>query len=201
VCEPWRRHWLRQRKTILGVPAGGLLPVIVLAALAVAQQVTGPSSPAWAAPRPVMPSAAHAGGPLRTRSVAQAALEGSGAEDLQKSLSILAESALTKNTPPEEVYEAIRVLEKAKDRDGDSGFEQLLTGEWRLIYTTGTKKTEEEVGRISYVPITAVQRFDMGKSLIRNGIYLGPLSLEFEGTLRWIEATRRMEFDFEDLKI
>ena len=32
----------------------------------------------------------------------------------------------------------------------------------------------------------------------RNGVYLGPVSLEFEGTLRWIEERRRMEFDFEE---
>ena len=28
----------------------------------------------------------------------------------------------------------------------------------------------EEVGRINYVPITAVQRFDMEKKFIRNGV-------------------------------
>ncbi|CAE7794629.1 unnamed protein product, partial [Symbiodinium sp. CCMP2456] len=73
----------------------------------------------------------------------------------------LAESALTRETSPEDVFEAIRVLEKAKNRTGDSGFTKYLTGDWRLIYTTGTKKTEDEIGRVNYVPITAVQRFDM----------------------------------------
>ncbi|CAL1126717.1 unnamed protein product [Cladocopium goreaui] len=113
----------------------------------------------------------------------------------------LAASALTRETAPEEVFEAIRVLEKAKNRSGDSGFSKYLTGEWRLIYTTGTKKTEDEVGRINYVPITAVQRFDMEKKFIRNGVYLGPISLEFEGSFRWIEDQRRLEFDFEELKV
>ena len=32
----------------------------------------------------------------------------------------------------------------------------------------------QEVGRINYVPITAVQRFDMEKKFIRNGV---PLAL------------------------
>ncbi|CAE7485477.1 unnamed protein product, partial [Symbiodinium sp. KB8] len=99
----------------------------------------------------------------------------------------LAESALTRETSPEDVFEAIRVLEKAKNRTGDSGFTKYLTGDWRLIYTTGTKKTEDEIGRVNYVPITAVQRFDMEKKFIRNGVYLGPISLEFEGGFRWIE--------------
>ncbi|CAE7836864.1 unnamed protein product [Symbiodinium sp. CCMP2592] len=113
----------------------------------------------------------------------------------------LAESALTRETSPEDVFEAIRVLEKAKNRTGDSGFTKFLTGDWRLIYTTGTKKTEDEIGRVNYVPITAVQRFDMEKKFIRNGVYLGPISLEFEGGFRWIEDMRRLEFDFEELKV
>ncbi|CAK9032819.1 Uncharacterized protein SCF082_LOCUS20219 [Durusdinium trenchii] len=116
-------------------------------------------------------------------------------------------------TEPEEVFEAIRVLEKAKtlgsktiatarrNRTGESGFAQFLTGDWRLIYTTGTKKTEDDIGRINYVPITAVQRFDMEKKFIRNGVYLGPISIEFEGSLRWLEDQRRLEFDFEELKV
>lgn len=116
-------------------------------------------------------------------------------------LDTLAESALERKTPPEEVFEAIRILERAPSGAGSSGFEELLTGDWRLIYTTGTKKTEDEIGRVNYVPITAVQRFDMEKRYIRNGIYLGPISLEFEGSLRWLEDRQRLEFDFEELKI
>ena len=119
----------------------------------------------------------------------------------EAALKSLADSALTRETAPEEVFDAIRVLEKAKNRTGDSGFSKYLTGDWRLIYTTGTRKTEDEVGRINYVPITAVQRFDMEKKFIRNGVYLGPISLEFEGSFRWIEERRRLEFDFEELKI
>lgn len=118
----------------------------------------------------------------------------------EAALDTLAASALTRETPAEEVFEAIRTLEKAKNRLGESGFEPLLTGDWRLIYTTGTKKTEDDIGRVNYVPITAVQRFDMEKRFIRNGVYLGPISIEFEGALRWIEERRRLEFDFEDLK-
>ena len=56
-----------------------------------------------------------------------------------------------------------------RNRTGDSGFTKYLTGDWRLVYTTGTRKTEDEIGRINYVPITAVQRFDMEKKFIRNG--------------------------------
>lgn len=113
----------------------------------------------------------------------------------------LAASALTKETPPEEVFRAIQILERARDASSDSGFSKFLTGDWRLVYTTGTKKTEDEIGRINYVPITAVQRFDMSERFIRNGVYLGPISLEFEGTLCWIEERRRLEFDFEELKV
>lgn len=131
--------------------------------------------------------------------VAQAA--GSREQDKQVALDTLVASALTRDTPPEEVFQAIRTLEKAKDSSGDSGFSSFLTGDWRLIYTTGTKKTEDEIGRVNYVPIIAVQRFDMEKKYIRNGVYLGPISLEFEGVFTWIEDRRRLEFDFEDLKV
>jgi len=122
-------------------------------------------------------------------------------EERTQALALLATSALERETEPEEVFNAIRLLEKAKDAAGDSGFAEKLTGDWRLIYTTGTAKTEKEVGRINYVPIVAVQRFDMDKKFIRNGVYLGPLSLEFEGTFRWIEERRRLEFDFDALKV
>lgn len=134
-----------------------------------------------------------------------AAAAGGRSGDLQDAeaaaLETLAASALTRDSPPQEVFDAIRTLEQAKDRSGKSGFEPLLTGDWRLIYTTGTKKTENEIGRVNYVPITAVQRFDMENRFIRNGIYIGPVSLEFEGTLRWLDEKRRLEFDFEDLKL
>ena len=34
-------------------------------------------------------------------------------------------------------------VSKSRNRTGDSGFSKYLTGDWRLIYTTGTKKTED----------------------------------------------------------
>eukprot|EP00913_Durusdinium_trenchii_P003644 g3372.t1 len=69
-----------------------------------------------------------------------------------------------------------------------------------LAESAMTRETEpeEDIGRINYVPITAVQRFDMEKKFIRNGVYLGPISIEFEGSLRWLEDQRRLEFDFEE---
>lgn len=155
---------------------------------------------AWVGP----PSSLRAGIPLvRTapRIVTRAAPGDQSAGDISSALDTLATSALKKDVPPEHVFESIRLLEKAKDAAGDSGFEGKLTGEWRLIYTTGTKKTEDEIGRVNYVPIVAVQRFDMGERFIRNGVYFGPLSLEFEGSLRWMDEQRRLEFDFEDLKV
>lgn len=37
----------------------------------------------------------------------------------------------------------MRRLTVSRNRTGDSGFSKYLTGDWRLIYTTGTKKTED----------------------------------------------------------
>eukprot|EP00929_Paragymnodinium_shiwhaense_P003893 TRINITY_DN104606_c0_g1_i1.p1 TRINITY_DN104606_c0_g1~~TRINITY_DN104606_c0_g1_i1.p1 ORF type:complete len:251 (+),score=61.18 TRINITY_DN104606_c0_g1_i1:65-817(+) len=138
----------------------------------------------------------------RLQRVAMAAEAQAVVTDARTALDTLKQSALTREGSPEDVFESIRLLEKNKNAEGAaSDMQPFLTGEWRLIYTTGTAKTEKEVGRINYVPIVAVQRFDMEKKFIRNGVYLGPISLEFEGELRWIAERQRLEFDFEELKI
>ena len=38
-------------------------------------------------------------------------------------------------------------MTRPRNRTGDSGFTKYLTGDWRLIYTTGTKKTEDAACR------------------------------------------------------
>lgn len=34
--------------------------------------------------------------------------------------------------------------------------------------------------------------------MLASQVYLGPISLEFEGSFRWLEERRRLEFDFEE---
>jgi len=161
---------------------------------------------AWTAAPGVVPRPAalcRGSSPLsRVASGPKCARAASGSpSDPKAALETLAQSALTREEEPEAVFDAIRVLEKARKEVDGSNFEKQLTGSWRLVYTTGTKQTEGEVGRINYVPIVAVQTFDMEKRFIRNGVYLGPLTLEFEGKLTWIQDRLRLEFDFDELKL
>mmetsp|Transcript_20592 Transcript_20592/g.56856 ORF Transcript_20592/g.56856 Transcript_20592/m.56856 type:complete len:167 (+) Transcript_20592:404-904(+) len=81
---------------------------------------------------------------------------------------------------------------------------QNLTGSWRLIFTTGTAKTQQQRGRINYFPIKAVQSFDTTASpmTIENGIYFGNWpALRFSGTMDFDLQKRRLEFDFDGLEL
>ena len=97
----------------------------------------------------------------------------------------------------DDIFTSISALEKSKNADNVKGEE--LTGKWRLIYTTGTKKVAANVNRTgggSYFPVPAVQSFDLNSGRIRNGIYLGPLKFFFDGPFIWRDKLRMLEFTF-----
>jgi len=97
----------------------------------------------------------------------------------------------------DDIFTSISALEKSKDKSNVSG--EKLTGKWRLIYTTGTKKVRANLNRTgggSYFPIPAVQSFDLESGRIRNGIYLGPLKFFFDGPFIWREKLSMLEFTF-----
>lgn len=79
-----------------------------------------------------------------------------------------------------------------------------LTGEWRLVFTTGTKKTQDRSGKINYFPLKAIQAFDATKDpmYIENAIYVGDFALiKFRGDFEFDLKKSKVEFDFDQICI
>jgi len=76
-----------------------------------------------------------------------------------------------------------------------------ITGEWRLIFTTGTKERQRKSGgRVNYFPFKATQSFDatVDPKIIENGIYAWKLPLvKFSGDWDFNARKRKVEFDFD----
>ncbi|CAM9799407.1 unnamed protein product, partial [Chrysoparadoxa australica] len=101
----------------------------------------------------------------------------------QEARGTLEVAAREKTLDPEEVYDAIRYLEKEyrkekKEDENEKNF-GMLTGSgnnyWRLILTTGDMKTQKKLGsKLNYLPsfIKAVQLFRPDMT-ITNGVYIG----------------------------
>jgi len=111
-------------------------------------------------------------------------------------------AAVTKTEDPDLVLTALEDLEKLmkqkRKEEGEEVAQQVLdnlTGEWRLIFTTGTKKTQERSGKINYFPLKAIQAFDATTDpmYIENAIYVGDFALvKFRGNF---------EFDLRKSKV
>mmetsp|Transcript_2230 Transcript_2230/g.3509 ORF Transcript_2230/g.3509 Transcript_2230/m.3509 type:complete len:283 (-) Transcript_2230:120-968(-) len=126
-------------------------------------------------------------------------------EDISRANDVLLEAATTKKSDPEVVVEQLLALEKLMRKknkldEGATADETLkgLKGAWRLIFTTGTVKTQEKFGKkINYFPIKAVQCFNTDDFSISNGIYLGNFPvLRFVGEFEWQKNLRKVFFDF-----
>ncbi len=134
-------------------------------------------------------------------------------EQINSCIALLTKAADTKTEDPEMVLEALETLEKAmrskRKEDKDSNVAQNvlnnLNGSWRLIFTTGTKKTQERFEtRINYFPIKAVQSFDISSMpfKIENGIYAGDFALlKFRGDFEFDLTRSKLEFNFDEISI
>jgi len=78
-----------------------------------------------------------------------------------------------------------------------------LNGQWRLIFTTGTKETQKKWGRkVSYFPLKATQSFDTTTMEITNGIFVGDLAvMKFFGEFEFNLKSRKVEFDFDAIAL
>lgn len=106
---------------------------------------------------------------------------------------LLKTASETKSVDPTVLFDALRVLEKSKEKQVSL---DALNGAWELCFTTGTKKTPTGGGTGSYFPIRAVQSFNASNMKIRNGVYLGPIKFFFDGEFLWREKQRMLEFTF-----
>uniref|UniRef100_A0A453DR58 Plastid lipid-associated protein/fibrillin conserved domain-containing protein n=1 Tax=Aegilops tauschii subsp. strangulata TaxID=200361 RepID=A0A453DR58_AEGTS len=124
------------------------------------------------------------------------------ASAVAESVKVLKEAAKTRKVPAPEVLAALAKIKKAK-LDTSAFFETLGGTEspgrtWKLIFTAQGSK----LGKGSYFPVTAVQRFDAAGQRIENGVYLGRAgSLSFEGRLSWKKKILAFVFERVRLKL
>lgn len=123
---------------------------------------------------------------------------------LDDNLTLLKRAAETKQEDSDAVFEALSALEKqmrqAARENPDIAQSVLdnLNGDWRLVFTTGTKDSQKRNGgRINYFPLKAVQSFRTDGMKIENGIYFGDFpALKFGGEFEFNLKSRKLEFDF-----
>ncbi|GAX27211.1 hypothetical protein FisN_13Lh233 [Fistulifera solaris] len=123
---------------------------------------------------------------------------------LEDNLALLKRAAETKQEDSEAVFDALSALEKQmrqvarEDPKIAESVLENLNGDWRLIFTTGTKDTQKRTGgRINYFPLKAVQSFRTDGMKIENGIYFGDFpALKFGGEFEFSLKSRKLEFDF-----
>lgn len=133
--------------------------------------------------------------------------------EIQEAKEFLCRAAETKLENPDRVLDALTSLEKnckKKFKEDSSAFSKdimdNISGEWRLIFTTGTKERQEKTGsRVNYFPLKAIQKFDASAEpkFIENGIY-GPLDIplvRFTGDFDFNERKRKLEFDFDTIEL
>jgi hypothetical protein len=126
-------------------------------------------------------------------------------EAITADLEILHQAAETKQADTDDVLAALQDLEQkmrqAAKEDPTVAADMLhqLTGDWRLVFTTGTKNTQDKYGRINYFPLKAIQSFNTVESpmTIENGIYIGDFCvILFQGSMEFDLIKRKLEFDF-----
>jgi hypothetical protein len=151
-------------------------------------------------------------------------------EKLTDCLQILNRAAETKADDLDAVYQALVDLEQVSrlvgelERQGDgstaassaagnctvaktalssNALVTQLNGSWRLVYTTGADQTQEkESRRINYHPLKVIQSFNTDSKTIADGIYLGNFCiLKLSGLFDFDTATRRLEYDFNALRL
>ena len=133
--------------------------------------------------------------------------------EIQEAKALLCRAAETKLENPDRVLDALESLEnncKLKFKEDKAAFAKdimdNISGEWRLIFTTGTKERQKKSGgRVNYFPLKAIQKFDafVEPKVIENGIY-GPWDLpliRFSGDFDFDERRRKLEFDFDMIEI
>ena len=134
------------------------------------------------------------------------------ATSIEESKQLLLRAANTRDENPSAVLEALESIEKdcrSRFKEDPAKFSEdilnNISGDWRLIFTTGTKEQQERRGgRVNYFSLKAVQSFraDTTPKEIENGIYFGDFPVvKFSGDWEWNERVRKLEFDFDKIQI
>jgi len=130
---------------------------------------------------------------------------------ISECIAILNSAAETKSEDSEAVVTALEELEqlmRKKCKADPSAAQDVLAnlnGSWRLVFTTGTKTTQDRIKKtVNYFPIKAVQSFDTSTDPygIENGIYVGNFELvKFSGPFDFDLVKRKLEFDFTKIAL
>jgi hypothetical protein len=127
---------------------------------------------------------------------------------LEDNLALLRRAADTKQEDSDAVFDALSQLEvqmrQAAKQDASVAIQMLeqLSGDWRLIFTTGTQQTQQRAGRINYFPLKAIQSFQTKDMTIENGIYLGDWpAVRFSGRMEFDMKKRRLSFTFDKIAL
>ena len=162
---------------------------------------------AFTQPRPIITPLTKRISSLASTTTAAAAASDT---EIQDAKALLCRAAETKLENPDRVLDALECLErncKQKFKDDSAAFSKdimdNISGEWRLIFTTGTKERQKKSGgRVNYFPLKAIQKFDVEPKVIENGIYAWDLPLlRFSGDFDFDERRRKLEFDFDLIEI
>eukprot|EP00579_Thalassiosira_antarctica_P006408 CAMPEP_0201884784 /NCGR_PEP_ID=MMETSP0902-20130614/17552_1 /ASSEMBLY_ACC=CAM_ASM_000551 /TAXON_ID=420261 /ORGANISM="Thalassiosira antarctica, Strain CCMP982" /LENGTH=267 /DNA_ID=CAMNT_0048413793 /DNA_START=53 /DNA_END=856 /DNA_ORIENTATION=- len=132
--------------------------------------------------------------------------------EIDEAKQLLCRAAETKLENPDHVLDAMMSLEKnckMKFKEDSAAFSKdimdNISGEWRLIFTTGTKERQKKSGgRVNYFPLKAIQSFDASvePKVIENAIFIGNLPLvRFSGDFDFNERKRKIEFDFDNIEL
>ncbi|KAL9181203.1 hypothetical protein ACHAXT_010008 [Thalassiosira profunda] len=132
--------------------------------------------------------------------------------EIEEAKQLLCRAAETKLENPDRVLDALTALEqncKSEFKADPSAFSKdildNISGEWRLIFTTGTKERQKKSGgRVNYFPLKAIQTFDATTEpkYIENGIFAWDLPLiKFSGDWDFNARKRKLEFDFDRIEI
>ncbi|MCO5557921.1 hypothetical protein L7F22_011494 [Adiantum nelumboides] len=135
-------------------------------------------------------------------------LQSEKTSDLNESIALLKKAAKTRKVAGEELIGALCTIEEAKF--DPSSFLATIGGStdapgprtWMLVFTADKQSKKGGSGKGSYVPITAVQKFDATNMTIENGVYLGPLGfLTFSGRFSWNNRILAFLFDTLNIKL
>lgn len=151
----------------------------------------------------------HAFAPLQGASSSRVTLFAEYQSKIDSCNSLLTKAATTKEEDSDLVFNSLSDLEKLMrekckaEPDAAQKVLDNLTGDWRLIFTTGTKKSQDSLGgRINYFPIKAIQSFNAKTFEISNGIYLGDFCvIQFFGDFDFNLKSRKLEFDFDTISL
>lgn len=109
------------------------------------------------------------------------------------------------------IHALLQAEKAAKQQKIQYSFASLL-GQWRLYFTTGTRKLKKrggiELGRGFYLPKLASAHISFaatnivdGKGEIGNQVQLGPLLLKLTGPAKFLGKKNLLAFDFTQMQI